>query len=103
MYVETARKNPAGTVKMTIGGTSFKRKWRIKVSYIGCFSEMRAPIDCQMYFTGISGTVMNYGWTAQQVLTLGQEYASCFRQELGYCAIDFSVGNRLVTQNIMYS
>jgi hypothetical protein len=91
VYVETARQNPAATVTMTIGGTTFNRQWRIKVNYIDCWSEMRAPIDCQQYFTGLSGTFMSYGWTAQQVMSQNQEYTNCFRQEIGFCQIDFSV------------
>jgi len=91
MYVETARQNPAATITMTIGGTTFNRQWRIKVNYIGCWSEMRAPNDCQQYFTGLSGTVMSYGWTAQQVISQNQEYTNCFRQEIGFCQIDFSI------------
>ena len=91
VYVETARQNPAATVTMTIGGTTFNRQWRIKVNYIGCWSEMRAPNDCQQYFTGLSGNFMSYGWTAQQVMSQNQEYTNCFRQEIGFCQIDFSI------------
>merc|ERR1711976_1105290 len=93
MYVETARQSLASTITMTIGGDTFDRLWRIKVSYIGCWSNMRAPIDCQQYFTGVSGNVMSYGWTAQQIQVRNQEYFNCFRQEVGYCSIEYSVSN----------
>ena len=95
MYIETARANPTGaTVTVTTGQTAFDRRWRIKVGYIDCFAIRRAPTDCLQYFTGVAGNVMSFGWTAQQVLTLNQAYTSCFRQEIGFCAIEFSVSNR---------
>ena len=52
------------------------------------------PIDCQQYFTGVSGNVMSYGWTAQQIQVRNQEYYNCFRQEVGYCSIEYSVSNK---------
>jgi len=98
MYIETARANPTGaTVTVTTGQTAFDRLWRIKVGYIDCFATRRAPTDCLQYFTGIAGNVMSFGWTAQQVLTLNQAYTSCFRQEIGFCAIEFSVSNSGLT------
>ena len=100
MYIETARENPGATVTITTGQTAFDRLWRIKVGYIDCFAIRRAPTDCLQYFTGVAGNVMSFGWTAQQVLTLNQAYTSCFRQEIGFCAIEFSVSNRWVWNDI---
>ena len=100
MYIETARVNPGTTVTVTTGQAAFDRLWRIKVGYIDCFAIRRAPTDCLQYFTGIAGNVMSFGWTAQQVLTLNQAYTSCFRQEIGFCAIEFSVSNRWVPNDI---
>jgi len=97
MYIETARANPGATVTVTTGQTPFARSWRIKVGYIDCFAPRRAPSDCLQYFTGVAGNVMSYGWTAQQVLTLNQAYTNCFRQEIGFCAIEFSVSNSGLT------
>ena len=54
----------------------------------------RAPTDCQQYFTGVAGNVKSYNWDGlTQVYSVPQEYTSCFRQEVGYCALDYSVGS----------
>ena len=43
------------------------------------------------YFTGTSGSVQSYNWIAQTAFSVSQSYANCFRQEVGYCAMDFSL------------
>jgi len=93
MYVETAMMNPGATVTITTGADAFSRRWRIRTSYFDCYNIKRAPTDCLQYFTGLSGNVMSYGWTAQQVLIRNQAYTNCFRQEVGFCSIEFSVTN----------
>ena len=96
VYVETAMMNPGATVTITTGADAFSRRWRIRTSYFDCYNIKRAPTDCLQYFTGLSGNVMSYGWTAQQVLIRNQAYTNCFRQEVGFCSIEFSVTNRYV-------
>lgn len=93
VYVETGRKESAATVKITTGSTSYSRIWKIKVNYIQCFSTMRAPFDCQQYFTGVSGTFESYSFSGSHVMTSNQEYGNCFRQERGYCAMDLSLAD----------
>ena len=46
----------------------------------GCVSQL---------FSGGSGMVQSYNWEAQTTQLRGMAYLNCFRQELGYCAIDF--------------
>ena len=87
VYIETARQAAAATVKITIGSTSYSRKWRMKVSFIDCFSPMRAPTDCQQYFTGISGNALSHNWNGFHLFNKNQESTTCFRQEVGYCSI----------------
>ena len=41
VYVETAMMNPGATVTITTGTTSFNRFWKVKVTYIECFSPSR--------------------------------------------------------------
>ena len=79
VYVETAREKNAATVTVKIGTDSYNRSWRIKVSYIGCFSVMRAPLDCQQYFTGLTGAFESYSFAAGETATVNQEYTNCFR------------------------
>ena len=58
------------------------------------FNFFRAPTDCQQYYTGVAGNVISYNWDGlTQVYSVPQEYTSCFRQEVGYCALDFSIGS----------
>lgn len=94
MYVETAQKSEAATVKITTAtGTTYSRIWRIKVTFVECYSLMRAPTDCSQYFTGVSGTIQspNYQGSNSHRVSRNQEVTYCFRQEEGYTAIDFSV------------
>lgn len=91
VYVETARNTNAATVRITTDTTSFNRQWRIKVSFIECFSPSRAPIDCMQYFTGRSGIIMSYNFNGGHEMTANQEVTYCFRQEPGTTAIEYSV------------
>jgi len=85
IYIEQGRSLTATTLTFTIatGGT-----WNIKVSQIECSSLMRAPVDCQQYFTGTSGTTQSYNWPTVQLA--GRVDATCFRKNKGYCGIEYS-------------
>ena len=52
--------------------------------YILCVitnSEFRAPTDCVQYFTGLTGSVANYGFGSGDLL-INQEYTMCIRTEV---------------------
>ena len=110
IYLETARKTASQTLSFTIatGGT-----WRMKVSQIECWNPNKAPTDCYQYYTGeyiivlkiqlkfdllkidhfsfhkgISGAVSSLNWPNIMIQYL--VYTLCVRQELGYCAIQWS-------------
>ena len=52
---------------------------------IMCFNFWitRAPTDCVQYFTGITGSVANYGFGSGDLLT-NQQYTNCIRTEVDH-------------------
>jgi len=85
IYVEQGRSTTATTLTFTIatGGT-----WKMKVTQIECYNLARANPDCNQWFTGLSGTFFSYNWPTLPLQAKSHNF--CFRQELGYCSIDFN-------------
>lgn len=87
MYLETGNTGSAGDVTLTFGTGTGTRTYKIKVTYIECSNRSKAPEGCVQYFTGTSGTITSYNYPQQ--LLAGQQYASCIRQESGFCTVNF--------------
>lgn len=97
VYVETGgTTSTINAVVATGTSTTDARSWSIKVSQISCTSTLKAPEDCVQFFTGTSGLFSSYNF-AGGMLIHNQEMAVCFRQEDGYCGIDFSVDEGTTT------
>jgi hypothetical protein len=95
MYLETGQGNSAtaGSIAFNFGSAAATRTFRVKVTYFACDSNsaLQAPAGCVQYFTGPMGTFQTYnfpGTTGNTMLDL-QNYKTCFRQELGFCTIQF--------------
>jgi len=90
LYVESAKASPAATIQINAVLAAFTtRSWKIQVSMIECDNPGKAPAGCTQYFTGLSGTIQNYGkatgqHTSQQMLA-NQLYQVCIRREAGMC------------------
>jgi hypothetical protein len=90
MYVEVGQSSTATTLTIATGTGTTNRSWKIKVNQIACNSIMKAPTDCVQYYTGTAGNFHSYnfdGGLSQQTL----EYAICFRREMGFCQINYTV------------
>ena len=46
-------------------------------------------MDCDQYFTGISGNVISYNWYGSVQLR-NKDWVHCIRREKGYCGIMYS-------------
>jgi len=86
MYSETGQQTQAGTIAIQSSTTAQTRRFKIKVTQIECNSISKAPIDCVQYFTASSGTIESYNFGR---ILRNQHYDYCFRQNIGYCFIDF--------------
>lgn len=91
MYVETGLFEGSSTrLQISINGEVIGlRKWKIKISQLGCNTNYRAPQGCVQYFLEPSGTFTSYAYQNSQML-VNQLYATCFRRNLGMCTINFS-------------
>ena len=47
-------------------------------------------MDCNMYHTGIGGTIQSYNWQGGLQIT-GSKWTTCIRREDGYCHIGYRV------------
>ena len=89
VYVETGNQGTTGaTLAIALGTATVGGSHKIKVSFIECSSRSKAPTGCVQYFTGTSGSVSSYNHLGGNLLS-NQWYSVCFRQELGYCSVDF--------------
>jgi len=91
MYVDTGMADGASTrIQISVNGEIVGlRKWKIKVSQLDCNTNYRAPQGCVQYFMEPSGTFQSYGYQNSQML-VNQQYATCFRKNLGMCTIKFA-------------
>ncbi|XP_068232505.1 uncharacterized protein [Palaemon carinicauda] len=74
----------------TTDGTSYDRRWRIRVCQICCDQISMAPMGCGQYFTSTTGTIT--GWNSQgnpNTYLSGQNYAICIRQEINKCSTTY--------------
>jgi len=85
VYVENGRSTSATTFAFT---QSTAGTWNIKVSQIECTSHAKAPIDCNQYLTGVSGTITSYNWPQFQLQSTNVLY--CIRREDGMCGISYA-------------
>ncbi len=42
---------------------------------------------------GLAGVVQSYNWLAQTTQIRGMNYMNCFRQEEGFCSIEYTVSS----------
>ena len=57
---------------------------------ISFFFLFRAPIDCDQYFTGISGELKSFNFDGGLQLR-DIQYTICIRREAGSCGIQYTV------------
>ena len=105
MFLETGTTGTAGMAQFTFGTATTTRTYKIKVTYYRCDSLnrlgskntasgecswfcFRAPAGCVQYFTGTTGTVTSYNYP--NTVIDNQNYNTCFRQEQGFCSINYS-------------
>jgi hypothetical protein len=99
-YIETGRVDKGATMTIIDGvlaGTS--RKWKIKVTQIECNTNYKAPTDCTQYFTGVTGNFKSYNYqgSAMSLAINTMAYKNCFRQEEGYCSIEYTTNTAEAT------
>jgi len=98
MYLETNRDDTPETATFTVGtlgaGITQTRTWKIRVTYIECISNYRAPADCLQYFRGVNGAFKSFNFqTATPQVLQSQNYNICIRQAEGFCRINYSVND----------
>lgn len=85
IYLETGRKTTTQTLKFTVGSSA---TFKAKVSQIECSASYKAPSDCFQYYTGASGRVKSFNFSAQRHIW-NMRYTACVRAEEGMCGIQW--------------
>ncbi|XP_067129256.1 uncharacterized protein [Centruroides vittatus] len=96
---------------ITLG--SHQRKFDIKISQISCRDVDRVPSNCLQYYTGVQGNIKSFNYnfnprfdqiqgnqpfeTVENGYFNNLDYAICFRKELGFCSITFTVANSTIS------
>jgi len=89
MYLETGPTGTAGMIAFKF--TTPPKSYKVKVTYYTCDSPSKAPPGCVQYFTGAAGTFTSYNWNMGKGVMLDmQNFATCIRQEQGFCKISYS-------------
>jgi len=86
VYVENDEANPAATLNINTGGTSFARHWKILVRTIECDSPSKAPGGCLQYFIGTSGNIVSFNHGTTGAMLDDLLYNICIRREAGMCS-----------------
>jgi len=89
MYAEFGSlSTDAITMTFTHADLSSTKMYNVLLQQIPCDAEYKAPTDCVQYFTGLTGSVANYGFGSGDLL-INQEYTMCIRTEAGMCGISW--------------
>merc|ERR1711994_907923 len=89
MYAEFGSlSTDAITMTFTHADLTSTKMYNVLLQQIPCDAEYRAPTDCVQYFTGLTGSVANYGFGSGDLL-INQEYTMCIRTEAGMCGISW--------------
>jgi len=86
MYSDVARVKSDTTVKIVTGtSTTHSRKWKIKISQIGCDCPVKPERGCTQYYTASCGTVQSLNFAANNQLLPHADVNICIRQNSGMC------------------
>jgi len=85
MYSDVARVNEDTTVTIVTGTTTYDRKWKIKISQIGCDCPVKPDAGCSQYYTASCGTVQSLNFAATTQLLPAADLLICVRQNSGMC------------------
>jgi len=91
MYLDSSSGTP-NSMSFVGTGTSYKRKWNIRVSQIPCGTRYTPPVGCLQYHTGVSGEIYSFNYGKSESVghhLVSQEYSICFRREKGYCIMSY--------------
>jgi len=85
MYSDVARVNSATTVTIVTGTATHSRKWKIKISQIGCDCPVLPDRGCTQFFTANCGTVTSLNFAATTQLLPVADLLICVRRNSGMC------------------
>ncbi|KAF2360188.1 CUB domain [Trinorchestia longiramus] len=92
----TSTSDTIATINIVRSATStVDRKWRIRVTYIPCLSNMTAPPGCLQYFTEDTGVIKSFNYvgvsTPPVTTEIGSlEYTACISEKIGSCAVSLT-------------
>ncbi|RWS23139.1 uncharacterized protein B4U80_09841 [Leptotrombidium deliense] len=105
VYIDIEDTNGPYNVRVITRGTG-NRRWNIRVTFIECRNELRAPLNCLQYFASPSGQFESFNYVdANQIQVASSaleetdaytylnnmDYAICFRKEAGFCTQTYTV------------
>jgi len=85
MYTDVARVTSATTVTIVTSTTTHSRKWKIKISQIGCDCPVLPDKGCSQFYTASCGTVQSLNYAATTQLLPAADLLICVRQNSGMC------------------
>jgi len=85
MYSDVARVNSATTVTIVTSTATHSRKWKIKISQIGCDCPVLPHKGCTQFFTADCGTVTSLNYAATTQLLPVADLLVCVRRNSGMC------------------
>jgi len=98
MYSDVARVKSDTTVKIvTSTSTTYSRKWKIKISQIGCDCPVKPERGCSQYYTASCGTVQSLNYAATTQLLPHADLLICVRQNSGMCGTTWSEDTNVAT------
>jgi len=90
LYSDVARVTSTTTVTIVTSTTTHSRKWKIKISQIGCDCPVLPDRGCTQFFTENCGTVTSLNFAATTQLLPIADLLICVRQNSGMCGTTWS-------------
>jgi len=85
-------------IQITIGGSVFDRRIKIKTSRIECDNPNVPDVGCLQWLTGPGGRFQSLNYGAQVPISIsGVQYSVCIRKEEGFCGFSLSQARRTGT------
>jgi len=85
LYSDVARVTSTTTVTIVTSTTTHSRKWKIKISQIGCDCPVKPDRGCSQFYTASCGTVQSLNYAATTQLLPNADLLICVRQNSGMC------------------
>jgi len=98
MYSDNMMSTSDTTLTISTSTTALTtRKWKVKISQIGCDCPTKPTVGCHQYFTEPTGVLESFNHGATTQLMIPGSWTICMRQNKGKCGTNYATDPTVAT------